>query len=695
MFSRKKNDGKSHPNTVSNVTITIGAAVEAECQMRWYQSTNPQLFEYIRKKYWLSTTGTQQKKTVMQLMMNRKEIHWDKWSPEIRARLGAWLLDLVGDTTGWFEKTHDWSGKKSTTLVVPSEAYLAIQERLMDEAELFAPLEYPMLIEPNDWTNDRAGGYLLNEVMVGNDLVRRGNDSLRQPEIPLNFLNKLQKVAYRINPFIIKIANILNEKGHKIGKFKPLSYASNWEMPSPPCDIDTNVEARKRYREDKTSAENARRKYIRSLHVKTSATLEVANKFKDKDQFYLPWSFDYRGRAYPIPCYLTPHDTDFGKSLIRAAEESVMTTEGVDWLAFQVATTYGLDKAPMKERLEWTKSNHQLITIIAEDPLGNLSEWENVDEPWQFLAACEEYYACVIKKTRSTTGLFVAVDATCSGLQILAGLARDAGTAKLVNVLPSDRPQDAYKTVLEAMENIPPRLKPYCDRGTAKRSVMTIPYNATLQSSKDYIKDAIHKNMPKGPDDKVPKDMQVTPDEAVTMAKSLRDALNKIAPGCLAVRDWIGKEMAGVIRDGAEILEWTTPSGFKVHQKRDKFKTKRLNMHLWGRTQFSIADENLGACPRKHRTSGAPNLIHSLDASLLHLTFQRFDVPFSVIHDSVLCRCTDMTTLNKLVRETYMNMFAETNYLQDFADQIGAKSDPPIIGDLHPESVIESTYFFC
>ena len=40
-------------------------------------------------------------------------------------------------------------------------------------------------------------------------------------------------------------------------------------------------------------------------------------------------------------------------------------------------------------------------------------------------------------------------------------------------------------------------------------------------------------------------------------------------------------------------------------------------------------------------------------------------------------------------------MFAEHDYLTDFARQIGAETEPPIIDDLEPESVIESTYFFC
>ena len=53
-------------------------------------------------------------------------------------------------------------------------------------------------------------------------------------------------------------------------------------------------------------------------------------RFKDRDKFYIPWSFDYSGRAYPIPAFLTPQDTDFGKSLLMFADESYMTPEAED-----------------------------------------------------------------------------------------------------------------------------------------------------------------------------------------------------------------------------------------------------------------------------------------------------------------------------------------------------------------------------
>ena len=63
----------------------------------------------------------------------------------------------------------------------------------------------------------------------------------------------------------------------------------------------------------------------------------------------------------------------------------------------------------------------------------------------------------------------------------------------------------------------------------------------------------------------------------------------------------------------------------------------------------------------------------------------------------MLCRATDMSTLSTLVRETYMELFSNKDYLTDFATQIGAESEPPIIDTLKPNewSVIDSTYFFC
>ena len=518
VFSKKR-DGRK-PNTVANVTIAVGAAIEAECQIRWYEQQDPKLFRRITDKYWHKSCGTQQRQSVARLMMNRRDYVWDTWSTELRARLGNWLLNAIMETTGWIEKKVTLGGKTRLTLIEPSELYLSIQDKLVHEAELFSPCLYPMLIPPNDWSNDQCGGYLLNEVMRGHSMVRGGNPTIIQGETPIEFVNKLQKTAYCLNDFVYDVAKELDERGYVVGKFKPLSHAAVWEMPVKPPDIDTNPISRKEYKYAATAAHNDKKDYIRSMHVRTSITLSMAEMFKSRT-FYIPWSFDYRGRVYPIPPFLSPQDTDFGKSMLRFANESFVTPECEEWLAFQVATTYGHDKQTIEYRLEWVLHNLELISRVATDPLRHISDWEGVEEPWQFLASCHEYHHCIITCDRNTTGLPIAVDATCSGLQILAGLCRDARTASLVNVLPGAEPQDAYRTVAEAcLHKFPERLRPYVDRTVTKRCVMTIPYNAKPWSNRGYIKEAFAK---KGVKD-------LTKEELTECTQAVRFGVKQVAP---------------------------------------------------------------------------------------------------------------------------------------------------------------------
>jgi DNA-directed RNA polymerase len=674
---------KEDSNLVVNVTESIGHAIEDECQMRHYETHAPGLLNTLKKNYWHKSIGTQQKLVVIRTLMNRYKVkQWTTWNRTIRIKLGAWLLDCIVESSRWFMKQSIRQGRKTSVFVVPTPEFMDIKDEVMANAELFAPLAWPMIIPPRDWTNDSPGGYILNEVMHGHDLVRRGNNCRIQGETPIAFLNKIQKVAYTLNPFTVKVAKTLEKREIEVGKFLPIIH---YALPPKPVDIAENKESRKAYCRATAEVKNKQAAEFKR-NCRTRMTMEAVNRFSKYERFFIPWSFDYRGRAYPIPAFLTPQDTDFGKSLIRSADESYITESGKKWLAFQVATTFGLDKETMANRLLWTTQNIPLITRVAQDPIDNLGDWEGADEPWQFLAACEEYYSVVVTEARKTTGLFVATDATCSGLQILAGLARDKETARLVNVLPSDRPQDAYAKVADtAKPNCPIHIQKVMDRKTVKRTVMTIPYNAKPYSNRSYIRNAL-----------LEKGIEIDKDDLTVTVQAVRDAMEHVVPGPMAVMKWIETEVSKAIKRGATELRWVTPSGFVVNQRIMKKHIEVYNLQLLGRCQISVAtDEKNEVDLSRHRAATAPNLIHSLDASLLHLSIDKFDKPIALIHDSVLTQSVDMDELSAIIRETYMHLFAEHDYLNDFASQIGAETEPPIIGDLKPESVINSTYFFC
>ncbi len=672
--------------TITNVTSAVGQALENECMMRHYERNVPGLLNVIKENYFHRSIGTHQKVKVITTLMNRYDVdHWKPWGQINRVKLGGWLADCICEVSGYFMKHSYYKGKRQQVVeIVPTPAFLERKDEIMAQAELFSPLAWPMLIEPNDWTTDgKHGGYLLNEVMRGYDMVRRGKRTVIQGENPVAFLNRIQKVAYTLNPFIVNVAETLMEKQIQVGKFIPIT-----EIPLPPKppDIAENAVSRQDYRRRAAEVCNKNAQAFKKS-CRTRMTMNAVERFKEVEKFFLPWSLDYRGRAYPIPVFLTPQDTDFGKSLLKFYEHSFVAGEETEeWLAFQVATTYGLDKASMQERQQWVESNKDLIKRIAKDPITNRPEWETAAEPWSFLAACDEYYHCVIKCDRHYTSLPIAVDASCSGLQILAGLCRDASTAKLVNVLPSDRPQDAYKTIAEeAKPHVPEHLRPYMDRKTTKRTVMTVPYNAKPFSNRGYIRDALKE-----------KGVEVEKEDLTVVVKAVRGAMDVIVPGPMRVMKWIEQEVSKAIDRGLNQLTWVTPSGFVVTQKLMKRNTQRVNLQLLGSCKISVINGDSDEVDKNHhKNATAPNLIHSLDASLLHLSAIRFDAPISLIHDSVLCRATDMSVLSTIVRETYMHLFAEHDYLTDWAQQIGAESEPPIIDTLQPESVIDSTYFFC
>ena len=674
---------KLKANQLQNVTDAIGTAIEQECMIRHYERSVPGLLHTLKKNYWHRSIGTQQKVVVIRTLMNRYDVdHWKAWGRANRIKLGGWLLDCISKASGWFEKQTVFEGRHRASYIVPTPEFLQIRDEVMTQAELFSPLAWPMLIEPNPWTNDRQGGYVLNEVMKGYPLVRRGDPTCIQGEKILDFVNQIQRVAYTLNPFIVDVAKTLQERGHVVGKFVPVV---DLPLPNKPLDIDTNKESEMSYRRAAAEVMNQNAQQFRRS-CRTRMTMNAVAVFEDKEEFYIPWSCDYRGRVYPIPSFLTPQDTDFGKSLLLFKQKAFMTHEAEDWLRFQVATTKGLDKSTMEDRINDTLHNHEVITRIATDPIGNIGDWEYVDEPWQYLAACHHYYHTCILCDWNYTNLPVAVDATCSGLQILAGLARDASTARLVNVLPSDKPQDAYKVIAEvAKPNVPESIRPHMDRKTTKRTVMTVPYNAKPFSNRSYIRDALKE-----------KGVEVEKEVLTEVVNAVRSAMNEVVPGPMSVMKWIEKEVGLAIDRGAEEIRWTTPSGFNVTQRLMKKEVETIELQLLGRCKVNVATEDGDKVDKSHhKNATAPNLIHSLDASLLCLSAIRFNAPLAVIHDSVLCRATDMATLSAIVRETYMHLFAEHDYLTSWAAQIGAESLPPIIDTLQPESVIESTYFFC
>lgn len=187
---RKKN------STVVSVTESIGKAIEAELQMRYYEKEAPALFSYLKDAYWHQSRGTEYKRKQMQTCFNRSDIErWKHWENSIQIQIGTWFVDLLCSSSGWFTKFTEYKGKRRCNYIYPTDKFFKFKDEIVRQTELFSPLSWPMIIEPRDWGVLESGGYYLNDLTRCHDMVRRGLAHLYRGNKPENFSIKFRRFS--------------------------------------------------------------------------------------------------------------------------------------------------------------------------------------------------------------------------------------------------------------------------------------------------------------------------------------------------------------------------------------------------------------------------------------------------------------------------------------------------------------------
>lgn len=197
---------------------------------------------------------------------------------------------------------------------------------------------------------------------------------------------------------------------------------------------------------------------------------------------------------------------------------------GYQYLCIDIANQYGLDKELFETRIQWT-----------QDHLGEL---ESLSDKADYQPLYKKAVMALRKaQVGIPTGHLVAVDAVCSGVQlmsVLTGCIAGATSTGLVN--PNER-ADAYSKLTEVMEGILGG-KVHISRDDAKRALMTSFYGSKAEPKKLFGED--------------------TPELDAFYA-----AANKIAPGAWELL----QDLLGSWKPGALKHEWKMPDGFDVKVK--------------------------------------------------------------------------------------------------------------------------------
>lgn len=258
------------------------------------------------------------------------------------------------------------------------------------------------------------------------------------------------------------------------------------------------------------------------------------------------------------------------------------TFTGRQYLMIDVASNLGLDKEDWDVRLEWFHQNeHQLESLVNQ-----------AKEPALYYAGVSAYRSV---QNNQPIGYPISLDATSSGLQILAALTGDRSAAALCNVVDTGHREDAYTIIHRAMV-----------------STVGVGANITRDQAKDAIMTSLYGST-------------AMPKEIFGEGELLQVFNNTM--GDLAPFPWeLNHAMLEFWDPTALTYDWVMPDNFHVHTKvMNTVKETVLVMGEPFQVSYKVNS------PVAHGRSLCANMTHAIDGLIVREMTARCDYDPAVI----------------------------------------------------------------
>ena len=288
-------------------------------------------------------------------------------------------------------------------------------EQLWDELELSKSYSLPLAGQADDWEGPRNKH---GEPLVKNaDRCVDVNMFPKTCNILFSSTNKQQAVAWGVNGNMFNIVETLYNQGDNVFK---------------------------QFREKDG-------KKVKSLKQQTEGAIEMARKVLGIP-FHHKVTLDFRSRCNLSTRYFNHQGADAAKGMLEFWHGKALGLRGEWELYVHTSNVFGFDKAKRNKRRKWTSEHLEQIIECAADPMAN-TWWKKADKPFTFLRACLEIAALEAHKDQGylarhyVSHIWVDIDATCSGLQLIAGMIRDETLGRYVNLVPCDTIGDIYTII--------------------------------------------------------------------------------------------------------------------------------------------------------------------------------------------------------------------------------------------------------
>lgn len=722
----------------ATAVLGVGKAVEIEYNSQESLKSVQDKIKRLRLKKFFKT-GNNKAKTYLRRQRPREENLDDPllgWTHEVQAKLGSVLVSflikvakvtvtatdpvtkkpVIGHVPAFHHNFQYISGTKVGLIKLQSEFAKKLSKE--EIGSVVTPQGLPMLVKPKPWTSYRDGGYLTIRSLLLRSrnsaeqiaYLRAASDNKQLDQV-FHGLNVLGETSWTVNKDIFKVVAKVWNTGEAFLEIPGISEIPNY--PDRPAKTAPPEQFRNWKQEVQTISNEFGKN--RSMRCDINYKLEIARAFLG-EKFYFPHNLDFRGRAYPLSPHFNHLGNDLTRSLLIFWEGKELGPSGLDWLKVHMANLFGVDKVSLLDRKKFAEEHMEEFKKCCEDPLSDEgSLWKSADKPWQALATMFELVE--LSKLEDPSKFIshqpVHQDGTCNGLQHYAALGGDVAGAKQVNLIPQDKPGDVYSFVaslvqkrvdLDVLKGVEEAIKilPHIKRKVVKQTVMTNVYGVTFVGAKDQIAKQLV--------DVFPDNLELSV-VSNYLTKQVFASIRELFEGAHMIQDWLG-EAAKIISKSFYLYDdeqkttpikkpdyitsvvWTTPLGLPIVQPYRSVSKRQVQTNL--QSVFISDPYSLSSVDsKKQLTALPPNFVHSLDATHMlksSISCGNANISFAAVHDSYWTHASDIETMNKILRNEFVNLYQidiikklkeefETRYL-DYVQLVQINKASPIAGQL-------------
>ena len=306
----------------------------------------------------------------------------------------------------------------------------------------------------------------------------------------------------------------------------------------------------------------------------------------------------------------------------------MQTFSGTEYVKIDIANQFGLDRLRWRDRIHWVNNNRPDLTELAE----------NSEKPHLFTKALRALQAA---EKGIAHRFIMGLDATASGLQMMAAMSGCHETARCVNLINTDEREDVYQEVADTMSEYTGAT---VTKSIVKKPVMTFFYGSQAQPKSIF-------------------------GEGSTLS-AFYSALGNLMPGAMELM----KLFQQFWDPQATHYQWAMPDGHVVHWPVMQTKDQDMEIDEAHHTRF-VYRAKFPKAQLQGRALAA-NITHSVDAFACREMVrgcQKRGFHMVPIHDCFYAHPNDMNA----VREQYVEVLAsiaEQNLVTSVLSQISGRT---------------------